>query len=122
MAGYVFYNQNPDGERESDCVTRAISFATGIDYVDIRRKLYHSAKLNDCDKLCVCCYRCLLENIFKFDPVDCQNMTVEEFADTHPNGVYILRIDGHLTCIKNGIVYDIWDCRTEELTDAWRVD
>ena len=122
MAEFVYYNQNPDGKRESDCVTRAISFATGIDYATIRRKLYHAAKLNDCTKLCVCCYRLLLENVFGFEPIDCEYMTINEFADEHPIGVYILRIDGHLTCMVDSTVYDIWDCRNEELTNAWRVN
>ncbi|MBR5223795.1 MAG: hypothetical protein IKV81_06505 [Clostridia bacterium] len=121
MARFVFYNRNPDGERESDCVTRAISFALDKDYSSIRKKLHHSARLNGCDKLCVCCYRLLLESVFGLQAINCRNMTINDFATLNPMGTYILRIDGHLTCLKNGTVYDIWDCRNEEVTDAWFV-
>lgn len=122
MARFIYYNQNPDGEKESDCVTRAISLATGLDYVNVRRKLYHTAKLNNCSKLCICCYRLLLENVLWLKPVYCENMTINEFADMHPSGTYLLRVDGHLTCLIDGAIYDIWDCRREELTDAWLVN
>ena len=50
-------------------------------------------------------------------------MTVGEFADTHPKGVYLLRIPAHLTCIIDGTCYDIFDCRFDgEITDAWEVE
>lgn len=53
MAKYVYYNRNPDGKMQDDCVTRAISLATNLPYDKIRRKLFHTAKLLNCSKLCV---------------------------------------------------------------------
>jgi hypothetical protein len=121
MARFVYYNRNPDGEKESDCVTRAISLATGLSYPQIRKKLYYTAKLLDCEKLCNCCYSFLIERVFNCKPVNCDGMTVNDFANIHPVGVYLVRMRGHISTIWNGDVVDIWDCRDCELTNAWQV-
>ena len=121
MAKFVYHNVNPDGQKASDCVTRAISLGSGLDYPVVRRKLYHSAKLFDCDKLNVDCYCHLLQDVLKFPRVNCDGFTVEEFADTYPYGVYLVRMDGHISTIWNGEVVDIWDCRDCEITHSWRI-
>ena len=52
--------------------------------------------------------------------IDLSNYVVKD--DRHPYGVYLVRIDGHLTCVIDDGVYDIWDCRDELATNAWIVD
>ena len=37
-------------------------------------------------------------------------MTAKEFALTHPNGTYILRLAHHLSAIVDGKIRDTWDC------------
>lgn len=122
MAEFVYYNHNPDKKKMNDCVTKAISLATGLSYSSIRQKLYHTARLLNCEKLCVCCYRHLLDDVFKFKREKCDGLFVREFADIHNKGTYLLRINGHITCLINGKIYDIWNCLNELITDAWRVD
>lgn len=121
MAKFIYYNRNPDGKKENDCVTRSISLASGLPYPTIRKKLFHTSRLLGCEKLCVCCYKHLLDNVFKYKRLNCDNMTVNDFADLHYKGTYIVRMNGHISCIINGNVYDIWDCRNHLLTDAWKV-
>jgi hypothetical protein len=121
MARFIYHNVNPDGEKASDCVTRAISLGSGLDYTIVRRKLYHSAKLFDCERLNVDCYARLLEDVLKFPQVETYGMTVGEFADAHPYGIYLVRMEGHISTIWNGDVIDIWDCRPSYMTNAWRV-
>lgn len=121
MANFIYYNQNPNGTKENDCVTRAISLACNIDYSDVRRKLYHISRLLECEKLCVCCYKHLLEDIFKLNSINCKGITINQFSNENPIGVFILRINGHLTCLIDNTIYDIWDCRNEILTNAWEV-
>lgn len=120
MAKFVYYNRNPDGEKESDCVTRAISLATGISYPSVRKKLFHSSRLLECEKLSCDCYSHLLENVLMFQPVACRGLTVEEFSDFNPNGVYLIRINAHLTTSIDNSVWDIWDCRNEMCDKAWK--
>lgn len=120
---YQFYNGNPLGEIEEDCVTKAISFALQEDYYKISDKLYAIANLYECERLCVCCYQHLLNDYYKLEEIqDCKGMTVEEFANTHPYGTYLLRGNGHLTVIYNSRLYDLFDCRNMIITNAWRTN
>ena len=122
MSKFSYYNINPQGERVSDCVTRAIALASGLDYHEVKEKLYYTAKLLNCDKLCVCCYRHLLDEVLKYKRINCDGYSLGEFADKHPYGVYLVRMSGHISCLIDGTVYDIWDCRDEWLTDVWKVE
>lgn len=121
MARFVYLNVNPDQKRRNDCVTRAISLATKLPYAEVRKKLFHTAQLLDCEKLCMTCYSFLIQQVLGGMPRNCENMAVEEFADKCPVGTYLVRIDGHLTCIVNNTIYDIWDCRKRLCTAAWEV-
>ena len=119
---FRYLNINPLSLTESDCVTRAIALATGYSYAEIQDKLYYISQLLECEKLCVCCYQHLLSDVFKYDKVYCHNMTVSEFTQQHPEGVYLIRMEGHLSTLVNGVIYDLWDCSYETLTDVWRVE
>lgn len=39
--------------------------------------------------------------------------TVEDFCRDHPEGTYILAIDGHVVCAVDGFYYDSWDSGQE---------
>ena len=122
MAKFVYHNVNPDGIKEEDCVCRAITLAMGkYSYQEIAKKLYHTGELLDCEALCMCCYKFLIENVFMCKPVNCDYMTVAEFADLHPFGTYLVRTNGHISVIIDGVCHDIWNCLHRELTNAWEV-
>lgn len=119
---YKYKNLEPLGRHLKDCVCRAISNATDEKYENIERKLYLIGELYDCEKLCVACYYNLLENYYNFERVpNVRGMTIREFADTHPNGIYIIRVNGHLTSVRNGILEDIWNCQNEVVDIVWEV-
>ena len=122
MAGFRYWNENPQNERHNDCVTRAITLASGLPYEEVRRKLFHTSKLLRCEsKLCPTCYSFLIQEVLGGVPKDCHKMTVEEFAELHPNGVYLVRMDGHLSAIVENCVFDTFDCRGHLLTNAWEI-
>lgn len=118
---YKYLNLNVLGQEEQDCVTRAIALASGYSYAEIQDKLYYIGKLFECEELCVCCYQHLLDNVFQYDKVYCKGMTVEEFAELHPTGTFLLRMEGHLSCLIDNCVYDLWNCKDQILTDVWQV-
>lgn len=122
MAKFRYLNLNPVGIEEEDCVTRAIALASKKPYFTIRKKLQLTAELLECQELCVCCYEHLLDSVFNFKRIKTKGMTVEEFARLHPQGVFLIRIDGHLTCLVNGCIYDLWDCRDRIATHAWQCE
>lgn len=122
MANFRYLNVNPDQTKRNDCVTRAISLASGLPYSTIRRKLRSTSRLLDCESsLCVTCYSFLIQEVLGGIPRNCMGMTVGEFADLHPNGTYLIRIEGHLTCIKDGVLMDIWNCLSRECDLAWEI-
>ena len=121
MAKFIYLNVSPNGERKNDCVTRAIKLASGLDYSFVRKRLFHTARLLGCEKLCWTCYSFFLTQVLGYRQVNCDEMSVGEFADLHPKGTYLIRIDQHLTTVINGHSYDTFDCRHKKCVVAWKV-
>ena len=122
MARYHFLNVNPLGEIEEDCVCRAISLALDEDYYKIQEKLYLVAKLFECEYLCICCYKYLLDEVYDLKRIEeVEGMTIGDFADKFPYGVYLVRVEGHLTCVIDNHIMDIWDCRDKIVDLVWEV-
>ena len=117
---FIYHNQNPKGLRVSDCVIRAISLASGIDYNTIWKKLYYCGKLLDCDPFCLNCYSFLLNDYFKYPKVNAKNLTIKEFSETHPKGIYLVRVSSHISVVYDSNIIDIWDCSNEIITDCWK--
>lgn len=119
MSAFVYYNNNPFGHTEPDCVTRAMSLALNKDYRYIRRELYRNAKKNGCDRLTKICYRQILEDKFGLQQRYGQDQTVGHIADLYPYHNVIMRVTGHLTCSSKGTIYDLFDCRDEIVDEYW---
>lgn len=124
MSEFIYHNENPKRKlNANDCVTRAITFATDMPYEEVSRKLWLTADLYNCDRLCKFCYSNFINNVLKYKEVNCDRLTIGEFADLHPYGTYLIRIEGHLTVIRDGVLHDLWDCRRELCDTVWkRVD
>jgi hypothetical protein len=119
---YQFLNLQPLGYLVEDCVCRAISYATCIPYEKIQYKLYLTAEIFECEELCVCCYKHLLDNVFNLERVESYHgLTVEKFINLNPEGTFIIRVEGHLTACKDGILKDTWDCRGEIVDIVWKI-
>ena len=118
----MHYNANPWGLNEEDCVTRAISAALDIKYVAAGKLLELIADYHGCDKLCVCCYHRLLEDVFGLEPIYCDGERVGAIASAHRGRKLLIRIDGHLTCSMYGVVIDTWDCTDEFVDCFWIVE
>lgn len=122
ISAYKYYNRNPDGKLLEDCVCRAISTATGLNYEAVNNLLELTADCYECDKLCVCCYHNLLEDILGYERIDCElGETVQEIAQQHPCDKILIRIEGHLTSAIKGTVLDIWDCSDKRVDCFWVV-
>lgn len=121
MTRFQYWNENIDDEHIGDCVTRAITFSTGMPYDKVQEKLYYCGKLLECDPLCVTCYDFLLTKYLEFTPLDPNGMTLYEFGEAYPEGLYLVRSNGHISALFDGCVYDTWDCRSMKLTNCWKV-
>ena len=76
----------------------------------------------ECEFLCVCCYKYLLDEVYDLQRIEeVKGITIEQFANMFPTGTYIIRVEGHCTCVIDNNILDIWDCRNELVDIAWEV-
>ena len=125
---WKFYNAHPKGLRTGDCVKRAISKATGKDYMEVQRELNRCKKITYCSK-----YN---ENrnwkYYLEEKIGClkisfpaiegeERMNGERFMREYPKGKYILRMAGHLSCCIDGNIYDTWNCSHKCVYTAYKI-
>lgn len=120
MSKFHYLNLNPKLRKTGDCVIRAIAGALGIPWKKASDMLYAMATSQYCEMSCIGCYSKLFDSL-GFEEVDAEDMTVGELADRYSDDILIIRISGHLTFAKYGVVYDIWDCRDGRVDRAWIV-
>jgi len=119
---FKYLNLNPLGRHVQDCTVRAIALATNRSWDEVYEELSHFAQkeaiiLDDVD---------YIDNYLmtRFDRVcDCRDrgLTVGEFVHNHPKGIYIITMQGHITCAKDGIIYDIFDPSQKYIWEAYKV-
>ena len=113
------YNANPLGNDTADCTVRAISTAQGKTWDETYRELSELAQKQGV----------LLDNVeFIEDYLDsrylrrCYNsLTVGEFLEECPKGVFLVTMKSHISCIKDKVLIDTFDCRDRVLWCAWEV-
>lgn len=108
------YNPNPKKKNVGDCSLRAYCAAFGWMWEEAFEKASEIAKddavMMDTHKTCEKVMESqgyVLDEEFKKSKR--KDLTVNEFALTHPYGTYFLNTHGHLLCCKNGEYWDSWD-------------
>ena len=115
---FTVYNAHPYNLLLNDCVKRSIVITTGMDYrsveggLDEHRKITHARTFYSNYNP-----HSYVENVLGLRRVliSKRSITVGEFARSHKSGRYILAVSGHWTACVNGMIYDTWDCRGEQL-------
>jgi hypothetical protein len=116
---YKFYNANARGNFVNDCTVRAISVAEGKSWDETYAELSNIAQRNGIVFDDVRFIDPLLDSRYKRKCYD--SKYVGEFAEEHPKGTYLITMNGHITCCKDGIIYDTFDCRDRIMWCAWEV-
>lgn len=120
MDNFIYYNANPLRNVTEDCVIRAISTATNLNYFAVENLLNLVADVYDCDKLCLYCYHNLLDGILEYPVIYCENdETVKSVCEKYSKNKLIIRIEGHLTCSIYGNIIDLWNCQDKKVTCFW---
>ena len=116
---YKFYNENPTNRYEDDCVIRAISCATNKswDYVydylsDIAQ--YEGTLFDKRDFVLNYLDR-TYKRLYNIEG------TVGEISALFPYNTILITMSGHITCSKNGVIYDTFDCRNRQAEYVWIV-
>lgn len=113
---FVKSNPHPLGNGKiGDCVIRALSHATGKTWLQVYDELCEIGRRIYCPMVWRDSYdEFLTKNGFVWHPVKREKgvkaLTVKTFAEKFANGVYVLRLASHLTCVKDGYWYDTWNC------------
>lgn len=114
-----YFNANPLNNTTADCTVRAISTAQGKTWDETYRELSRLAQregvlFDDVN---------FIENYLdERYPRQCYySMTVGEFMEEYPRGTYLVTMQGHITCIKDGILIDTFDCRDRKMWCCWKV-
>lgn len=120
---WKYHNSNPKKREVNDCVIRAISKAENKTWDEVYSELSTLAQnqrilLDDMrfvepyldskyERVCYKCNGC--------------RMTVGDFMDKNQKGTYLITMQGHITCVKNGVLFDTWDCRDKIIWCSWEV-
>lgn len=114
---FIKYNPNPLGNRVGDCVVRAISTATNVEweraYMDLADK---GLELKDMPSSNHVWGSYLLDIGFSKHTIpdtcpDCY--TVREFCKDNPKGTFILATGTHVVAVINGDYFDTWNSGDE---------
>lgn len=119
------YNNNPRKIKTCDCVIRAFSFASGKTWEDTFTDLCNIALQEKSMPNDIKVYTKYAEQLgltkYKIELVNGKRPTVKSFSDTHQKGTFILRLANHITVVKDGIYYDIWDCGKKSVYLYWKI-
>ena len=117
---YEYYNANAVDKLDEDCTIRAISCATGKSWDYVYEHLSDLAQergtMMDNSEFIVD----YLDRRYERVPVF--KKTIGEISSKYPHNVLLITTRGHITCSKNGIVYDTWDCTNKKAEIAWLID
>lgn len=117
------YDPNPAGRNVGDCAVRAVSKATGQSWCDSYLSLCMVGyRVGDMPSANDVWGAYLREHGFRrrMLPDTCPDCyTVEEFAETHPVGTFVLALSGHVVCVENGDIFDSWDSSGEAVLYYW---
>lgn len=116
---YRFYNANAKGNFVNDCVIRAISLAECNSWDKTYEKLSDMAQRDG---------RLFDDVVFVDEYLDRNYQSIPHYAeiigelcDEYPMGTFLVTTYGHITTIKNGVLYDTFDCRDREILGVWKV-
>lgn len=116
---YKFYNANSNGNFVNDCVVRAVSAAENTSWNESYEKLSRMAQEEGTLLDDVIFVEGYLDRNYRVVPH--YSKTVGEFAEEYPNGTYLVTMEGHITVVIDGIVYDTFDCRDGIIWCIWEV-
>ena len=116
---YVEFNNNPCGRRVGDCSVRAISKALGMGWESTHLMLdVNAISMGDMPSADSVLSATLRQQGFYKHLVD-KYITVEDFCEEHPEGIFVLFLGGHVVTCIDGDYFDSWDSGKEVPQYYW---
>lgn len=121
---FRYYNSNPNKNKTSDCVVRAISTALRKSWDDVLKELTEYALKYKYFINCQELYEIYLkDNKWKKHKAPCKRngdaYLLGEWLKKNNVEAIVTIDDDHLTYVNNHIVYDIWNCTDNEVGVFW---
>ena len=113
MSRWRKYNPNPAGRAVGDCAVRAVAAALGVDWETAFAMIAENAFLMaDMPSSNSVWGAVLRQHGFRRYAVpntcpDCY--TIGQFAEDHPEGVFVVGTGNHVVTIRDGAVWDSWN-------------
>lgn len=116
---YQYYNPNPHKKNVGDCIIRALTKIFDRTWDDIGLEYYIFAfNEKDVPSSNIVLKKFLKQYGYKKKllPNECPDCyTVENFSENFGLGKYIVGTGSHIIAIVDGVVYDTWDSRNENI-------
>ena len=123
MAEWKQWNPSPAGRNVGDCAVRAVAKALGVDwetaYVMITMAGYQMNDMPSSNAVwgAVLRKRGFYRHTVPNECPDCY--TIGQFADDHPDGVFVVGTGNHVVTVVDGVIWDSWDSRSEIPVYYW---
>lgn len=121
---YAFTNPHPKGiKSHGDCVYRAISIATGKDWLtvyDELTKLGRELLAPPNDKLTYATYIDRIADRITVETVGGRPKG-NTVARLDPSKTYLMRMANHLACVQGGKIRDTWNCGEKAAYIVWQM-
>ena len=118
------YNPNPTGKNVGDCAVRAISKALDQSwdetYIGLALQGYLMGDMPSANAVWGAYLRRkgMRRHLI---PEECPDgYTVNDFAEDHPQGTFILALSSHVVCVKDGTIFDSWNSGGEVPIYFWK--
>ncbi len=124
MIKYVEESAGSPPNEKNDCTVRALAIATGSTYNKAYMLLCNAGRKHNkgfviekfLKKHCSYLGHCFHKLPFR------KPITIQKFIQKYPEGIFYIKIRGHVFVIKDGTVYDLVEPRPmQRVTAAWQV-
>ena len=121
---WELYNTNPTGRHVGDCTVRALCKALDLSweqaYAMLAMQGYIMGDMPSSNSV----FGAILKaNGFVREaiPNECPDCyTLEDFANDHPEGTFVVGMSGHVATVLDGTIYDAWHSENEIPIYVWR--
>lgn len=119
---WIRYNPNPKDKNTGDCAVRALAKALDVDWEKAKLLLdVYSMSEAEVETSDLVWGRILSENGFVMETLYCNNgCTLSGFCESHPKGIYVVKLPNHVVCVEDGFYFDSWDSGNEVPLYCWR--
>ena len=117
MSRWRKYNPNPAGRSVGDCAVRAVAAALGVDwetaYAMIAESGFRMADMPSSNSVFGAVLRQYGFRRYAIPNTCPECYTLEQFAEDHPEGIFVVGTGNHVVTVRDGMVWDSWNSLRE---------